>query len=387
MPNLVAMLEILVAFSILCVAAVRSSDPQLFNVLSYGAIGDGAFGKAWDDLCGSTSNYVVLQIPNGKSFFLEPVNFKGPCKPSHLQVQIDGNLTAPTKPGDDNEGIQNWIQFVSLEGLVVNGSGSINGQGFAWPPHCKRPTALVFHNCNNLQILGLQSFNSPRNHISISSCNYVRLSNVYLSAPETSPNTDGIDISESTNIRIQESVISTGDDCVAINSGSSNINIIRITCGPGHGISIGSLGHHESYATVEDVHVSSCTFIGTQNGARIKTWQGGSGYARNITFKDIILESVNRSIIIDQFYCPHKTCPSERMAVKISSVRFAGFYGTSLDRRAISLNCSQTIGCTNINLDNVNITAATPSEKPYASCINAHGMAYNTSPPVPCLIH
>ncbi|PKI40886.1 hypothetical protein CRG98_038727 [Punica granatum] len=282
MPNLVAMLEILVAFSILCVAAVRSSDPQLFNVLSYGAIGDGAFGKAWDDLCGSTSNYVVLQIPNGKSFFLEPVNFKGPCKPSHLQVQIDGNLTAPTKPGDDNEGIQNWIQFVSLEGLVVNGSGSINGQGFA--------------------------------------------------------------------------------------------------C-------IGSLGHHESYATVEDVHVSSCTFIGTQNGARIKTWQGGSGYARNITFKDIILESVNRSIIIDQFYCPHKTCPSERMAVKISSVRFAGFYGTSLDRRAISLNCSQTIGCTNINLDNVNITAATPSEKPYASCINAHGMAYNTSPPVPCLIH
>ncbi|OWM78265.1 hypothetical protein CDL15_Pgr015084 [Punica granatum] len=77
----------------------------------------------------------------------------------------------------------------------------------------------------------------------------------------------------------------------------------------------------------------------------------------------------------------------KRMAVKISSVRFAGFYGTSLDRRAISLNCSQTIGCTNINLDNVNITAATPSEKPYASCINAHGMAYNTSPPVPCLIH
>jgi len=28
----------------------------------------------------------------------------------------------------------------------------------------------------------------------------------------------------------------SGDDCIAINSGSSNINITGINCGPGHGI-------------------------------------------------------------------------------------------------------------------------------------------------------
>lgn len=38
------------------------------------------------------------------------------------------------------------------------------------------------------------------------------------------------------------------------------------------------------------------------NGARIKTWQGGKGYARTITFENIIINSSDNPIIIDQFY-------------------------------------------------------------------------------------
>lgn len=36
---------------------------------------------------------------------------------------------------------------------------------------------------------------------------------------------------------------------------------------------MGSLGEDGAYETVEDVHVRNCTFNGTKNGARIKTWQ------------------------------------------------------------------------------------------------------------------
>ncbi|KAJ0736338.1 putative endo-polygalacturonase [Helianthus annuus] len=66
------------------------------------------------------------------------------------------------------------------------------------------------------------------------------------------------------------------------------------------------------YNTVEGVKVRKCQFSGTTNGARIKTWQGGSGYARDITFEKIFLHNVNNPIIIDQHYCPHNyNCPKE----------------------------------------------------------------------------
>ncbi|CAI0465418.1 unnamed protein product, partial [Linum tenue] len=83
---------------------------------------------------------------------------------------------------------------------------------------------------------GLKHFNSQRNHISIDGCNDVIVSGLHIFAPEQSPNTDGIDIAGSTNIQVMNSVIQTGDDCIAINTLCSNINITGVTCGPGHGI-------------------------------------------------------------------------------------------------------------------------------------------------------
>lgn len=93
-----------------------------------------------------------------------------------------------------------------------------------------------------------------------------------------------------------------GDDCIAVNDGSTFINATRVTCGPGHGIrfikilsqnmrvfvylyssrisykyefheliSVGSLGRNRTTEKVSDVHVRNCTFTGTTNGARIKT--------------------------------------------------------------------------------------------------------------------
>ncbi|KAF3603290.1 hypothetical protein F2Q69_00033019 [Brassica cretica] len=96
-----------------------------------------------------------------------------------------------------------------------------------------------------------------------------------------------------------------GDDCIAITGergGSSDINITRVACGPGHGISIGSLGKGDIDDTVENVIVRSCSFWGTQNGARIKTWHGGKGLAKNILFENITVTNTKYPIIIDQHY-------------------------------------------------------------------------------------
>ncbi|KAK1286420.1 putative polygalacturonase [Acorus calamus] len=50
-------------------------------------------------------------------------------------------------------------------------------------------------------------------------------------------NTDGIDITQSNNVIIENCTIGTDDDCIALGNAMSNVNITGVACGPGHGIS------------------------------------------------------------------------------------------------------------------------------------------------------
>uniref|UniRef100_A0A2N9GKA9 Polygalacturonase n=1 Tax=Fagus sylvatica TaxID=28930 RepID=A0A2N9GKA9_FAGSY len=260
--------------------------------------------------------------------------------------QIAGTIVAPTNINAWSEK-EAWIKFANIDGLTINGGGQIDGQGSVWWNACTDKVQIACH--------------------------------LY------SPNTDGIDISHSSNVRVLNTVMETGDDCIAINDGSSYINISGIACGPGHGISIGSLGKDGAYNTVEEIHVSNCTFTGTQNAARIKTWQGGSGYARKITFENINIIDSQNPIIIDQDYNPNSVNSGSQSAVKVSDVTFRNVRGTSADELAIDLVCSDSIGCTNISLQQINITSAIPGKKTYCRCNNAHGITKSTNPIVPCL--
>ncbi|KAM5560947.1 putative polygalacturonase [Rosa sericea] len=320
-------------------------EKKTYDVLSYGAVGDGkaddskAFVRAWEDLCGASETYDVptLQIPAGKTFLLQPTKFKGPYKSKGVHVQVLGKVVAPKTPDAWKQCESNyWLSFSNVANLRMNGgSGIIDGQGSSWwsnaneqklyideKKKCQRPKALHFHGCHNLLLTGLTHVNSPKGHISISNCSYVYVANLTITAPEESPNTDGIDISNSNHVNIHASYIGTADDCIAINSGCSNINITNIACGPGHGISVGSLGENGAYATVENVSVKNCSFSRTQNGVRIKTWQGGSGYAKNITFEQITLHATKNPIIIDQYYCNGAhNCKNKTSAVKSKVVQ------------------------------------------------------------------
>jgi polygalacturonase len=72
-------------------------------------------------------------------------------------------------------------------------------------------------------------------------------------------------------------------------------------------------------------------------------------------------------------------------AVKVSDVTFRDVHGTSADELAIDLVCSDSIGCTNIVFDQIDIRSTIPEKQTYSRCNNAHGTTKSTNPIVPCL--
>ncbi|KFK44652.1 hypothetical protein AALP_AA1G286400 [Arabis alpina] len=373
---------------------------EFVSVTNFGAVGDGkrddsqAFLKAWEAVCQGGSSNTKLLVPQGRTFMLKPLAFVGPCKSSSISFSIRGNLVAPSYTWYVGR-YPTWISFDSISGLVVSGGGTIDGRGSLWWGKVStRPSAMHFNGCNGLRMYNLRHLNSPRNHISLSCSKDIHVWGLRLIAPGDSPNTDGIDISNSIGVDISDCIISTGDDCIAINGGSSFINMTRIFCGPGHGISVGSLGENGEYATVEEVRVKNSTFTNTQNGVRIKTFQNGSGYARKISFEDINMIASGNPIIIDQNY--HDASKNGRVSsnqnchltqsfgepwskslngkgVKVSDVRYTRIHGTSASDQAITMNCDAELGCADIVMDHVNLVSATSGHQVFASCNNAHG--------------
>ncbi|CAN1150930.1 Probable polygalacturonase At3g15720, partial [Linum perenne] len=268
----------------------------------------------------------------------------------------------------------------------INGGGQIDGQGHIWWDRCQS-----FHGCNNLHLNSIHHVNSQRNHISLNACKAVEISHVRIMAPEYSPNTDGIDISASSHLNIHDSVIGTGDDCIAINGFSSNINISRVMCGPGHGISIGSLGKNRAYETVEDVRIRDCTFTDTMCKNQDTARQGGRGFVRRISFEDITLVNADNPIVIEQAYTGQRASPREDISsgdhVEISEVTYRGVVRTSSDEWAVYFNCSGGSGCKDIVMDNVEIKSAVEGKQLFAVCNNAHGSSRaDLSPKVSCLM-
>ncbi|KAK2422356.1 putative polygalacturonase [Trifolium repens] len=356
--------------------------------MDYGARGDGktddsqAFVSAFSSAC-KAGGMSTLVIPAEKSFMVTEVTFKGPCN-AKIHIQFDGKIVAPPKEEWKNANYLISIEYLDELTLDGNGHGGADGDGSTWwgCQGCNRPGVFYFHSCNDLSVSNILVTNSPSGHVSVNKCNGATFSNISIEAPPTSPNTDGFDISFSNNILVEDSNIKSGDDCIAINGGSTFINATGVTCGPGHGISVGSLGKTRPDDQVSDVHVRNCTFIGTQNGGRIKTKMGGSGYAKSIIFEQIILDNVKNPIIIDQKY---KYADSELDTdVDVSDVTFRGFTGTCSGNIAIDLDCSSS-GCHNILLDQNNIMSSS-GKKLSVICHNAHGNATNTIPTVDCLL-
>lgn len=159
-------------------------------------------------------------------------------------------------------------------------------------------------------------------------------------------------------------------------------------CVPCLVFSIGSLGNHNSRACVSNITVRDSIIRVSDNGVRIKTWQGGSGAVSGVTFSNIHMDNVRNPIMIDQFYCLSKQCTNQTAAVFVSDILYSGIKGT-YDVRSSPMHfaCSDSLPCTNLTLSDVELLPAVGDMMSDPYCWNAYGQLQTlTIPPVSCLL-
>ncbi|XP_050216086.1 exopolygalacturonase clone GBGE184-like [Mercurialis annua] len=367
----------------------RNANEKIFNVLRFGAKADGrkdnalAFIQAWKATCNWGAK-ARLVVPRGV-FLASAIVFQGPCKNPSPVVQILGTLKAVSDMSNYAEDF--WISFENVNGLLLTGTGVIDGQGQnVWKYNSggggSFPANIKFLHVSNGIIRQIKSVNPMGFHIGIVLSQNIIARNLHLNAPGDSPNTDGIHISQSNKVKIVRSVIATGDDCVGMIQGSTDITIKKVLCGPGHGISIGSLGKYQNEKDVRGVIVSNCTLRNTDNGIRIKTWGGSPpSQASSLIFQDIVMDNVRHPIIIDQSY-GSKGSPSR---VKISDVRYTNIRGTTNSEVGVDLQCSKQVPCDRVQLSNINLKYIGGKKLGFSSsCTNAKVSYAGTQFPPPC---
>ncbi|XP_015881036.3 exopolygalacturonase [Ziziphus jujuba] len=379
------------ALSFLLLLASTVSQATVFDLNTYGAKPNAditqALANAWKDVCAATSPSKLV-IPSG-TYTLTEAKLLGPCK-APIEVQIQGTLQAPavmTKASD------NWVVIERLDGFTLNG-GIFDGQGkSSYGKHCaktdycgKLPINIRYNFITNSIIRGITSLDSKQFHMNVLGCNNVTFDHVTVTAPEDSPNTDGIHIGRSTGINITDSNIKTGDDCISLGDGAKQITVVKTTCGPGHGISVGSLGKYPNEEPVEGVFIRNCTLTNTQNGVRIKTWPDShEGTASDMHFEDIIMNNVGNPILIDQEYCPWNQCKlSVPSKVKLSKVSFKKITGTSSTPVAVKLVCSGGVPCENVEVADVNLAYSGPLGPVTSVCKNVKPILSGTQTPSTC---
>ncbi|XP_035549401.1 polygalacturonase At1g48100 [Juglans regia] len=376
-------------------AAGRSLlSSAIFNVLDYGAKGDGrvddtkAFGEAWAAACKVEASTLV--VPAGSVFLVAPISFSGATCQSNIVFQLDGKIIAPTSSKHWGSGLLQWLEFTKLKGITIKGKGIIDGQGSVWwddsgkMPSTK-PTALRFYGSTGVTVTGITIQNSPQTHLKFDSCTTVQVSDINVSSPGDSPNTDGIHLQNSQDVVIYSTNLACGDDCVSIQTGCSNVYIHNVNCGPGHGISLGGLGKDNTKACVSNVTVRDVKIHDTLTGVRIKTWQGGSGSVRGIMFSNIQVSEVKTPIMIDQFYCDKGKCKNETSAVAVSGIDYVNIRGT-FTAKPVHFACSDSVPCTGVSLTTIELEAAQGSGFYEPFCWETYGeLKTATVPPIDCL--
>lgn len=163
-----------------------------------------------------------------------------------------------------------------------------------------RPVMVSIQNSKRVLIDGPNFQNSPAWCIHPLMVEHLTVRNTTVRNPWYSQNGDGIDIESCKNVIVENCNFDVGDDAICIKSGknedgrrrgipSENLIIRNNIVYHGHGgVTVGS----EMSGGVKNMHVSNCTFIGTDVGLRFKSNRGRGGVVENIFISNIRMTDI-----------------------------------------------------------------------------------------------
>jgi polygalacturonase len=218
------------------------------------------------------------------------------------------------------------INVISLADVTIAGGGTIDGRGgepvigdaasSSWwdiedqlAGQMAGPRLVQVTQSTNFTLYQVTLRNSPKFHVVIDRTKGYRVWGITVNTDPSSPNTDAVDPSGSTNGIIAYNKLSTGDDNIAIKGGNALVDHLVIAhnhFGRGHGMSIGS----ETNAGVRNVAVCDLTLDGAQNGLRIKSDSSRGGLVQSISYTDVCMRNVSNPLVFDPYYDRTATGPA-----------------------------------------------------------------------------
>ena len=173
-----------------------------------------------------------------------------------------------------------------------------------------RPVMVSLVSCKNVLLDGPVFQNSPAWNIHPLMCENLTVRNITVRNPWYSQNGDGIDIESCKNSVLYNSSFDVGDDAICIKSGkdeqgrkrgmpTENLVVKNCIVYHGHGgVTVGS----EMSGGVKNMHVSGCTFIGTDVGLRFKSNRGRGGVVEGIYISNVEMVDIPTNAISFNLY-------------------------------------------------------------------------------------
>lgn len=379
-------------------SACNKYNNDIYNVLEYGASGDGIKDDAQAiqsaiSACSENGGGIVV-FPSGKTFMAGPIELK-----SNVDLHFEPNSTLIANPNEDiykvsafgenkGEGMM-WLWGKELDNISFSGTGKIDGNGISFmgkelddsyelkpvSDFDPRPHVLTLINCHNIKINDINIGNSAYWTIHLVGCHDVAVSNITLLNNLKVRNSDGIDLDHSTKVRISNCYIESGDDCICLKNrreydmygGCGDIVVSNcILTSRSCAIKIGS----ENVDTISNVLFNNCIITDSNRGVGIQNRD--EGIVKNVTFSNMILDchlysdvwwGKSEPIYITSYpraSINHKDAnwrfpkgATEGKCGEISEITFNDITCTS--ENGIFLGCDEPDKIKNISFNNVNI--------------------------------